>query len=173
MRLLLDNPNSFFRKNREKLSSDALYMAVFGGVFALLNEAVIRAGLTTFVPVVGALESFVVNYIALMAGFFILVFIFSILHAGRYGFMKSFSKSFFVLAYTITPVFALGWVPFAVIKAVALVWALFFMTIGISAVMKYDYKKSAFMTIFVIIVVYSMIVLSRNEVLSIIPIYRS
>lgn len=62
--------------------------------------------------------------------------------------------------------------PFAVIKAVALLWTLFFMTLGINAVMKYDYRKSAFMTVFIIIVVYAMIVLSRNELLSIVPIYK-
>lgn len=151
---------------------DALYVAVFAGIFVVLNEAVIRAGLTTFEPAAGVFESLAVNYIALLAGFFIIAFIFSLLHVRQYGFIRSFSKSFFVLAYTITPLLVVGWVPFAVIKAVALLWTLFFMTLGINAVMKYDYRKSAFMTVFIIIVVYAMIVLSRNELLSIVPIYK-
>jgi len=170
MRLLLDKPNLFFKKTKERFRYDAAYIAIFAGMFSLLNEAVVRAGLTNFVPTVGSVESFIINYIALLTGFLILAFVFSVMHLDK-GILNGFRKSFFVLAYTTTPVFVIGWIPFAVMKAIAMIWSLFFMVIGISVVMKQDYRRSVFETFLIVAVVYGMILLSRNELLSVVPIY--
>jgi hypothetical protein len=171
MKVLLDNPNSFFRKHGENFPSAFAYLLALSAIFIVLNEASIRFGFTNYVPKVGVLESVALNYLALVGGFFLLVLIFSFVNI-KLGFKKSFTKSFFVLVYGGTPVFLLGWVPFAVVKAIALLWALFFIIIGINIRMKYEYRKSFFATLFIVAVVYAMILLSRNEILSIVPIQQ-
>ncbi len=172
MRILLDNPNGFFRKHRETFLESFAYIAVITGIFAALNEASIRAGLTNYVPKVGIAESLLVNYIGLVGGFFLLVLIFSFVPLKKYGFRKSFIKSFFLLAYSSTPIFILGWVPFAVLKAIGLLWTLFFVMIGVKTKLGYDYRKSFFLTIFIVAIVYALILISRNEILSVVPIYN-
>ncbi|MBI2579431.1 MAG: hypothetical protein HYW27_00840, partial [Candidatus Aenigmarchaeota archaeon] len=107
MRILLDDPNGFFRKCRETFWESFAYVAVTVGIFAVLNEASIRAGLTNYVPKAGILESLVVNYTGLVGGFFLVALIFSFVPLKKYGFRKSFIRSFFLLSYASTPVFIL------------------------------------------------------------------
>ena len=172
MRILLDNPNGFFKKYRETFWESFAYMATVVGIFAVLNEMSIRAGLTNYVPKAGIAESLLVNFMGLVGGFFLLALIFSSVALKKYGFRRGFIKSFFLLSYASTPVFMLGWVPFAVVKAIGLLWALFFVMIGIKMKLGYDYRKSFFLTMFVIAIVYALILVSRNEILSVVPIYN-
>ncbi|MDI6721448.1 MAG: YIP1 family protein [Candidatus Aenigmarchaeota archaeon] len=172
MKLLIDSPNGFFKRSKEDFLEAVIYMMLITAVFIVFNEASIRIGLTKYVPRVGIIESIIINYFALVTGFFQLVFVFSLLFARKFGLIKSYVKSFFVLAYAGTPIFLIGWIPFGIMKGIALIWAMFFLVIGINIKMNCTYKKSLLAALFIIAIVYAMIVLSRNEILSIVPIYR-
>ena len=88
MRILLDNPNGFFKKYRETFWESFAYMATVVGIFAVLNEMSIRAGLTNYVPKAGIAESLLVNFMGLVGGFFLLALIFSSVALKKYGFRR-------------------------------------------------------------------------------------
>lgn len=162
MLLLFDDPVKLFKKRKENLQKDILYLLSFSLFFVFMNELSIRSGIVRYKSLLGPLESIAVNYVSIITVFLIcalIIYVFS-------GFRKSISTSFFVLIYSAMPLLALGWVPFAIIKVFALVWSAVFLTVGLTVKMGIDYRKSATITALVVAVIVILALLTQNYILT-------
>ncbi len=168
MRVLLDDPVKFFRKKEEGLLRTIFYFMAFLLFFIIMNEAMVRYGFVKYQPVAGVFESIAINYAAVLSGFVLLSFITFVL-SSMAGTKASLKQSIFVIAHSSTPLLLLGWVPFSVVKVIALIWSVLFLTLGIKIKMKFDYRKSVTIAALVLVILFVVIVLSQNYIITPIP----
>lgn len=150
------------------------YAACFVLLFATLNELSIMAGITQYIPKAGHLQSIVINFFSISGGLVILAVILAFITATftRFKhFSQNMPKSFFLLSYSFTPMFLMGWVPFLVIKIMALAWSLFFLALGIRIKFRESMKNSFYITGMVLLAILLLSFISQNYILGVVPNY--
>ena len=170
-KILLDEPHGFFRKMKPNLSSSVKYFLAMLSVFIVLNELSIRAGITEYIPKAGPIESVIINYFSLLAGFFLLaVLVFLLLLMQETKKMNGkLAEVICILAYSTTPVMLFGWIPFSVIQAITILWSLAFLAIGIKTRLKLGNRPAIISILALVILMIILSVTFNNYIISIIP----
>jgi len=136
MGVLIDNPFKFFKKTDTGVVKSFLYLFIFSSIFVLLNEASVRAGFTKYVPTTGIAESAAFGIAFIIIGAAVLSAVLKMM------LKKEFSKAFSIISYSSTPLMLIGWIPFAAVSAVAIIWSFLFVGVGIHVKGGVPYRKS-------------------------------
>jgi hypothetical protein len=165
IKLLLDDPYKFFRKNKPRIAETLAYAALISAVFAALNEVSIYFGFNPATLVYGHFETAFIIFASLFAGFLIVAIPFALISQKKVN-SKTYQKSLFVLVHAATPFMLFGWIPHAAIKVILLAWTFAFLAIGIHIQMKRTSRDSLLITLAIYIIIAVISVFSQNYVLA-------
>ena len=167
MKPLLDNPNAFFKKKKFKLLDTILYFFMLSFIFVVMNELSIRTGFTKYETAVEPLHSILINYASILIGFIITVFVLSLYLTilNKTKFKNNFSTIAGVIAYSITPLMFFGWIPFVVIKLMALIWSSLFIVIGFNIKLGMEYTRAVCVLLALLIITGLIVFISGNRII--------
>ncbi len=159
---LFNDPVYFF-KGKRSFKEGFAWMLVALFVFVSLNQLMIEMGFVVFERDVTPLNAILINFVTLVAGFFVLTAVSSIPFRLIGG--KDTGKLFMVVAYSMVPVIFL-WIPHIIAQSIIIFLSMIIMTKGVSRYSKAETRKSLIVTItFLALVILSSTVVQNSLLL--------
>lgn len=159
---MINKPTEFFKKEIS-VSWGLLYFIIADLIFTTLTQTLVFYHITDSVLQTEFAMSIVINFLSIIAGFFMISAIIIAINTILGG-KKSF-QIFALLLYSIVPPLLLFWIPFIFLQFIFLFWSMALILIGIHIKEGFSYKKSMLFPLLFIILALFLTYISRNYIL--------